>query len=114
MNGLFSLLGRSSNDFLTWFGYAGAGTVGLGLEDVAADPVPEVAGQRVAAVVEELHAKVAAGKHEPLLLTTKPVLSFNLCNWRSFTQPLPENRRAARAGRRTRRRGRNSRSRRCA
>ena len=56
---------------LTWLGYACPRTVGLGLEDVAADPVPEVAGQRVAAVVEELHTKVAAGKHEPLLVTTK-------------------------------------------
>ena len=79
MNGSFSLLGTSSNDFVTWFGYAGAGTVGLGLEDVAADPVPEVAGQRVAAVVEELHAEVAAGEHEPLLLTTKSRLGFHTC-----------------------------------
>ena len=54
---------------LTWFGCACPRPVGLGLEDVASDPVPQIAGQRVAAVIQELHAKVPAWKHEPLLMT---------------------------------------------
>ena len=57
---------------LTGLGYARARPVGLGAEAVAADAVPEVAGQRVAAVLQELHAEVAARQHEALLSRNYP------------------------------------------
>ncbi len=52
---------------ITRLGYARARSVGLGGERVADDPVPEVPGQDVGALAEELDAEVPAGEDEPLL-----------------------------------------------